>query len=142
VISQGAITTLKEIRDWYVKKYYTYIKVYGSTELPHLLPKYVPDKLLAKEIAYQMVEKGITTYISEKNKKYSLIFPLHVGRYSLLNKPYAEKEVESLREICFCIGSLKGHNPHNIVQDHLKSVKLAQQVGHEVNFACWTVGCH
>jgi hypothetical protein len=53
---------------------------------PHLLPKYVPDKLLAREVAYQTVEKGATTYLSEKNKIYWPIFPVHIGSYSLLNK--------------------------------------------------------
>jgi hypothetical protein len=37
--------------DWYVKKHYTYIRVYGSTGIQHLLSKYVSDKLLAREIA-------------------------------------------------------------------------------------------
>jgi hypothetical protein len=56
------------------------------------LTSYYPGKF-----TYQTVEKGITTYLSEKNKKYWLIFPLHVGRYTLRNKPHAEKEVEDLK---------------------------------------------
>jgi hypothetical protein len=91
-----------------VKKYYTYIRVYGSTGMPHLLTKYVPKKLLAREIACQTMEKGITVYLSDKNKKYWPNFPLHVGRYTLLNKPHVEMEVEALREIYLCTGSLKG----------------------------------
>jgi hypothetical protein len=94
----------------------------------------VPDKLLAQEVSYQTVEKGITTYLSEKNKKYWPNFPLHIGRYTLSNKPHAEKEVEALQEICLCTGKLKGHDPHNIVYDHIKSVKLTHPVIHEVNF--------
>jgi hypothetical protein len=54
----------------------------------------------------------------------------------MLNKPHAENlEVEALKEICMCIGSLKGNDPHNIVKGYLKSVKLSQEVVHEVNFA-------
>jgi hypothetical protein len=58
-----------------MKKYYTYIWIYGATGAPHLLPKYVPDKLLAREIAYQTIEKGATAYLSEKNKKILANFP-------------------------------------------------------------------
>jgi hypothetical protein len=84
-----------------VKTYYTYIKVYGSTGPPHLLPKYFPDKLLSWEFTYQTMEKGITTYLSKKNKKYWPIFPLHLGRYTLRNKLDAKKEAKDLKE-CIC----------------------------------------
>jgi hypothetical protein len=91
-ISSGAIKSLRGIGDWYMKKYYTFVRIFGATRPPHLLPKYVPNKLLAREITYQTVEKGATTYLSEKNKKYWPIFPLHIGSYSLQNKKQAEKE--------------------------------------------------
>jgi len=35
----------------------------------HMLPKYVLDKLLARDIAYQTVEKGATSYLLKNNKK-------------------------------------------------------------------------
>jgi hypothetical protein len=68
-ISPGAIKSLREIGDWYMKKYYTYVRVFGASGPPHLKPKYIPDKLLAREITYQTVEKGATAYLLEKNKK-------------------------------------------------------------------------
>jgi hypothetical protein len=52
-----------------MKKYYTYVRIFGATGPPHLLPKYVPDKLLVREIAYQTIEKGATClFIREKQK--------------------------------------------------------------------------
>jgi len=51
---------IKEIRDWYIGKHYSYITIYGSIGSPHLLPKYIPKKLLIREITYQMVEDGVT----------------------------------------------------------------------------------
>jgi hypothetical protein len=30
-ISPGAIKSLKEIGDWYMRKYYTYVRIYGAT---------------------------------------------------------------------------------------------------------------
>jgi hypothetical protein len=117
-----------------MKKYYTYVRIFGATGPPHLLPKYVPDKLLAREVAYQTIEKGVTAYLSEKNKKYWPNFPLHIGQYSLLNKKHVEKEVEVLKEICLCTGNKKGHDPQNIIYKHIKVVKIAQQIVHEVNY--------
>jgi hypothetical protein len=131
----GALKGLKDIGDWYVKKYYTYIQIYGATGAPHLLPKYVPDKLLAREIAYQTIEKGATAYLSEKNKKYWPIFPIQVGSYSLENKKQDEKEVEALKELCLYLGEPKSHDPQNVVYEHMKVVKLAPQTMHESQFS-------
>jgi hypothetical protein len=69
-------------------------------------------------------KESLPTY-SEKNKKYWPIFPLHIGRYSLSNKPHTEKEVEALRELCLCTGRKKGHDPQNVIYEHIKVFKLA-----------------
>jgi len=51
-----------------------------------------------------------------------------------LNKKQAKKEVETLKELCLCVTNQKGHDPQNMVYDHMRDVKLAPQVMHEVNF--------
>jgi len=38
---------------WFGEETFTYIRVFGSISSPHILPYYVPDKLMAREIAYQ-----------------------------------------------------------------------------------------
>jgi hypothetical protein len=60
-VSQGAITSVKEIGDWYIGKYYTYFKIYGCSQAPHHLPKYVPEKILAREISYEIAGDGVIT---------------------------------------------------------------------------------
>jgi hypothetical protein len=90
-ISQEALATLKNIADWYMGKYYTYIRVYGNYEAPHLLPKYVLDRLLIWEIPYQTIETGITSFLSSNSKKLWPTFPINIGGYTLLNGPHARK---------------------------------------------------
>jgi hypothetical protein len=60
---------MKDVADWYLGKYYTYIRVYGNTRAPHLLPCYVPDKLLIREIAFQTMGTGITSLLLGSSKK-------------------------------------------------------------------------
>jgi hypothetical protein len=69
------------------------------------------DKLLAREVSYQTFDKGVTAYLSEKNKRYWPNFPIHIGQYSLLNKRHVEKEAKTLKEICLCTRDKKGHDP-------------------------------
>jgi hypothetical protein len=51
-----------------------------------------------------------------------------------MNKKQAEKEAKTLRELCLCLGRKKGHDPQNLVYEHMRVVKLAPQIVHEVNF--------
>lgn len=46
------------IRNWYLLKNFTYIRLAGIIAVPNLLPKYVPDKLLFKEFPFQLFEIG------------------------------------------------------------------------------------
>jgi hypothetical protein len=96
----------------------------GVLKAPHLFPKYVPDRFLAREVSYQTIEMGITSFLSASNKKLWPKFPLNIGRYTLSNGPHARKEVESLQEICLCTGEPKGHDPKDVVIDHIKVVGL------------------
>lgn len=47
---------LTSIGNWFVEEIFTYVKLFGSTIDPYVLPLYIPDKLLAKEIIYQIIE--------------------------------------------------------------------------------------
>ena len=37
---------------WFGEEIFTYIRLFGSIASPHVLPLYVPNNLLAHEIAY------------------------------------------------------------------------------------------
>jgi hypothetical protein len=47
----------------------TYIRIYGDTKAPHLLPKFFSGILVLQEIAYQMVilEVGAVFYREKKS---------------------------------------------------------------------------
>jgi hypothetical protein len=94
--SEEAMATLKDIADWYMRKYYTYIIFYGNLGAPHLLSIYVPDRLLIQEIAYQTMEIDITYVLLGSIKNIWPTFPINIGRYTLLNGPHARKEAKAL----------------------------------------------
>jgi hypothetical protein len=85
-----------------MKKYYTFVRIFRATGPPHFLIKYVPDKLLAIEITYHTMEKGATD-LSEKNKRYWPIFPLHIGSYSLHKQETRRKRRKNPKELCLCL---------------------------------------
>jgi hypothetical protein len=57
------------------------------------------------------MDKRAIAYLSEKNKKYWHIFPLHIGSYSLQNKKKVEKERNSKGVVYFYTRETKYHDP-------------------------------
>jgi len=41
-----AIVVIRKFGDWYLMYHGIYIRIYGAMKLPHLLPRFVPDKLV------------------------------------------------------------------------------------------------
>jgi len=85
-----------------MERHYTYIKIFGFFSPPHLLPRYVLDRLLGREITYQIVEACITASLSVCNKIIWPNFPIKLETFSFLNVPHAKKEVVSLKELILC----------------------------------------
>lgn len=56
--SQEAEVDTLLVTKWFGEEKFTYIRVFGSIASSHVLPFYVPDKLLAREIAYQTAREG------------------------------------------------------------------------------------
>jgi hypothetical protein len=51
-LNDDAMVVLSEIGSWYIYEHYTYIRIYGSTNHPHLLTKFVLNRLIIREIVY------------------------------------------------------------------------------------------
>lgn len=47
-----ASIVLTSIGNWFGEEKFTYVRLFGSTTDPHVLPLYILDKLLAKELAH------------------------------------------------------------------------------------------
>jgi hypothetical protein len=125
---------MKGIVDWFLCKYYSYIRVYGTTGAPHLLPYFVPDHLLMRDISYQTMGSGVTSLLLISNKNIWPIFPIHIGNYTISNGPHERKEEEILQELHLCLGEPKGHDPHELAVSHVRSVGLTHSNIHVVDF--------
>ena len=51
-ISLEIETDLTAVGSWFGEEKFTYIRLFGSNTKPHVLPLYVPNKLLTRELAY------------------------------------------------------------------------------------------
>ena len=53
--SEEAKKVISKVGHWYLDERETYIRVFGATGAPHLLPIYVPVRLVLGEIFYQTI---------------------------------------------------------------------------------------
>lgn len=67
-ISYQAGIDLTAVGSWFGEEKFTYIRVFGRQAEPHVLNLYIPDKLLAREISYQIIAESVTQTL-KKNKK-------------------------------------------------------------------------
>ena len=71
--------------------------MFGSIASPHVLPFYVPDKLMAREIAYQTCsEGGMSKILKDSKKAIWLQFPVTCGAFALHDIGHTFKEVDNV----------------------------------------------
>ena len=51
-ISEAGREAILEVGNWYLLKYFTYIKIIGISVSPNVLPKYLSDQILLKELTF------------------------------------------------------------------------------------------
>lgn len=106
---------------------FTYIRVFGSISSSHVLPYYVPNKLLAKEIAYQTTrEVGLARGLKEQKKAICLTFPLQYGAFKLHDYVHALKEAKIIISLKLAIVLGRQYDPNGIVKEFSTMVKVKQ----------------
>lgn len=76
---------------WFGEELFTYIRVFGSITSPHVLPYYVPNKLLGREIVYETAGDDITKTLKEQKKSIWPTFPLQCVAFALHDLGHATK---------------------------------------------------
>ena len=104
---------------------FTYIRVFGSITDPHVLPLYIPDKLLAREVAYQIVEKGMSRNLKESKKQVWPPFPLRCGTYTLHDFKHAKKEAEKTKDMSLAVIPKRQYDPNKVAINFTNQVKLS-----------------
>ena len=75
--SQEAKADILPVARWFGEEKFTYKRVLWSIIFPHILPYYVQDKLMAREITYQKSsEGGISHTLKELKKAIWPAFPI------------------------------------------------------------------
>jgi hypothetical protein len=132
-ISQAIIENLKTVADWFIEEHFSYVRVFGCAIPPHALPKILPDRLICREVAYQLVNGGIGIELKAQQKKSWPYFPVYLGKFALLNFGHSKVEAEALSEINLVDIEHRKHDPYQIIYKHVAQCGL-KAYEHEESF--------
>ena len=76
--SAEARAFIATMSDWYVGEFFSYIIIWGSNVI-HLFPRIVPDRLVIEEVSFQTVTDGVYKKINGPKRKGWPKFPLDLG---------------------------------------------------------------
>jgi hypothetical protein len=112
-MTNKAIVVIRRIKDWYLMEHDTYIRIYGMIKPPHLFPRFVPNKLVLQEVAYQTIIHGVIEMLYISNKFIWPPLPLYIGNYFFENTKQAQIEVDILLSYHFGEEIFRRHDPKN-----------------------------
>jgi hypothetical protein len=84
---------------WYLDERETYIRVFKEIEAPHLLPIYVPDRLVLGEICYQTILQGYNATLVKDKKQAFILYGFDIGFYMVKYTMHAKQEGLSQLEL-------------------------------------------
>jgi hypothetical protein len=130
-----AITAAKKViakvGHWYLDEHNTYIRVFGATGAPHLLPVHVPDRLVVGEICYQTILQGYNATLVKDKKKTFIPYGFHIGFYLVKDTAQAKQEGLSQLEFRFQTDHFHKHDPKGLVLKHASQVSSYWPYAHD-----------
>jgi hypothetical protein len=83
---------ISKVGHWYLDEHATYIRVFGATRAPHILPAHVPDRLVIREICYQTIFQGYNATLVKDKKQVFIPYEFHVGFYLVKDTTQAKQK--------------------------------------------------
>ena len=91
-ISVAAKKMIAKFGHPYFEETRTYIRVFGATGAPHLLPVHVLHRIILEEIRYQTIFLGYNASLVKDKKRAFIPYGFHIGFYMLRNSTHVKHE--------------------------------------------------
>ena len=84
-ISEDAMQVIEEYGYYFLTENAMYIRMYGGSKTPLLLPKFATDYIVHKEAVRQVFIDGVGHFLFQKKKAAYAPLPFKLGRCSFTN---------------------------------------------------------
>jgi hypothetical protein len=114
-LSDKAKKFITKIGHCYLDERETYIRVFGATRAPHLLPIYVTNRLVLGEICYQTILHGYNANLVKDKKRAFIPYGFHIRFCMVKDIMHAKQLGVGKLEFRFQTGRFCKHNPKGLV---------------------------
>ena len=80
-MSKGAMETVSEYGDYFFSKEGFYLRMYGGSRDPSLLPRYTTYYVIHKEVVRQLYIDGLRNFLYDMKKSIYPSLPFCIGSY-------------------------------------------------------------
>ena len=115
---EGAVESIKEYGDYFFTKEGMYLRMYGGTKAPSLLPKYATHYIVHKEEVRQVFLDGFGNHLFDIKKVAFPLVPFYVGRYKFSKVKSALDFVKELEIFHFGEKSFHRNDSQGKVASH------------------------
>jgi hypothetical protein len=130
-LSAAAKKMVAKVGHWYLDEFSTYIRVFGATVAPHILPAHVPDQLIVGEICYHAILQGYNATLVKEKKQAFIPYGFQVGFYLVKDTAQAKQEGLSQLEFRFSTGQFCKHDTKGLVLQHASQVSSCWPYTHD-----------
>ena len=100
-MSEEALKVIEEYANYYLTDEGVYIRMYGCSRAPSLLPKYATDYVVHKEAVSQVYLNGIGSFLFEHKKASYPPMPFRLGSYKFAKVKLTANFVQELEHFHF-----------------------------------------
>ena len=121
---EEAFQVIEEYVDYYLMEDGLYIRMYGFSRAPSLLPKYATDYVVHKEAVRQVFLDGIGSFLFEHKKVTYPPLPFRLGSYKFSKFKKADEFVEELEKFHFGEINFHRNDSRNKVAEHCREANV------------------
>ena len=100
-MSEEAMKIVQDNRHYYLTEEVLYLRMFGGSRAPSLLPKYAIDYVIHKEVVRQLYIDGVGNFLFEQKKEVYLAVPFFIGSYKFSRVKTAIEFVKELEYFHF-----------------------------------------
>ena len=123
-MSEEAFKVIEEHVNYYLTKEGMYIRRYGCSRAPSLLPKYAIDYVVHKEAVKQVYLDGVGSFLFEHKKAAYPALPFRLGSYKLSEVKLTAEFVQELEHFHFGEMNFHRNDSQNKVVEHCKEANV------------------
>ena len=91
---EKTLEVVEENGNYYLSEEGLYIRMYGGSRAPSLLPKYATDYIVHKEVVRQLYIDGIGNFLFDQKKVVYPPLPFYIGSYKFTKVKSASEFVK------------------------------------------------